>query len=145
MLNPFTEVNWNPDVRARKKFAVSLIIGFPAIAALFSAVAYLKSHSLNHFFLWLGVIGLAAGILLWLLPQISKPFYVIWYFVACCMGFVIGNLLFALFFYLIFTPLGLCMRLRRDPAITKGFDKQRNSYWRDAEKTVDLKRYYRQF
>ena len=145
MINPFAEVNWNPDRPARRKFAVSLIIGFPTIAVVFLAVAYLKHHSLNHFFLWLGVVGLAAGIILWLLPQIAKPFYLVWYFIACCMGFVIGNLLFALFFYLIFTPLGLILRLRKNPGITKGFDKQRSSYWHDAEKPVDLKRYYRQF
>lgn len=145
MINPFSEVNWNPDRLARRKFAVSLIIGFPVIAALFSAIAFLKHHSLNHFFVWLGVIGLAAGIILWLLPQIARPFYLVWYFIACCMGFVMGNLLFALFFYLIFTPLGLLLRLRRDPGLTKGFDKSRKSYWRDAEKQVDLKRYYRQF
>ena len=79
------------------------------------------------------------------LPQIAKPFYFVWYFLACCMGFVVGNLLFALFFYLIFTPLGLLLRLRKNQGITKGFDKSRKTYWRDAEKAVDLKRYYRQF
>jgi hypothetical protein len=145
MMNPFAEVDWNPDVRARKKFAVSLIIGFPAIAIVFSLIAFLKTHALSHFFLWLGIIGPAAGIVLWLLPQIAKPFYVAWYFIACCMGIVIGNVLFALFFYLVFTPLGLCLRLRKNKAITRGFDKSRKSYWRDAEKPVDLKRYYRQF
>jgi hypothetical protein len=61
------------------------------------------------------------------------------------MGFVIGNTLFALLFYLVFTPLGLCLRFRRQPAITKNFDKSRTSYWRDAEKSVDVSRYYRQF
>jgi len=145
MMNPFAEVNWNPDLRARKKFAVSLIIGFPAIAIVFSLVAFLVKHSWKPFFLWLGVIGFAIGIILWLLPQIAKPFYMVWYFIACCMGIVIGNLLFTAFFYLVFTPLGLCLRLRRNKAITKGFDKTRKSYWRDAEKLVDLKRYYRQF
>ena len=145
MINPFAEVNWNPDLPARRKFAASLIIGFPAIAILFSAITFLKHHSLNHFFLWLGVIGLAAGIILRLLPQIARPFYLAWYFIACCMGFVIGNLIFALFFYFIFTPLGLMLRLRKNQGITKGFDKSRNSYWREAEKQVDLKRYYRQF
>ncbi|MFT4587452.1 MAG: hypothetical protein ACI9VS_002084, partial [Candidatus Binatia bacterium] len=29
MLNPFKEVDWNPDLPARRKFAVSLVIGFP--------------------------------------------------------------------------------------------------------------------
>ena len=145
MMNPFAEVDWNPDLRARKKFAVSLIIGFPMIAVVFSLIAFLKTHAFNHFFFWLGIVGLAAGVVLWLLPQIAKPFYQVWYFLACCMGIVIGNVLFAVFFYLVFTPLGLCLRLRRNQGINKSFDKSRKSYWRDAEKPVDLKRYYRQF
>ena len=144
-MNPFAEVNWNPDRRARKKFAVSLIIGFPVIAVVFSAIALLETHSLSPFALWLGIIGCAVGIALWLLPQIARPFYVIWYFLAACLGFVIGNLLFALLFYLVFTPLGLLLRLRSRKPIEKGFDKSRKTYWRDAEKSVDLKRYYRQF
>jgi hypothetical protein len=65
--------------------------------------------------------------------------------VATVMGIVVGNILFALFFYLVVTPLGLLLRLRRNPPITKGFDKTRKSYWRDAKKPADLKRYYRQF
>lgn len=145
MMNPFHDVNWNPGVPEQKKFAASLIIGFPAIAAVFTLVVFLKTHTLGHFPLWLGGIGLTIGIILWLLPQVAKPFYLVWYFIACCMGLVIGNVLFALFFYLVFTPLGLLLRLRQKKAVTKGFDKSRDSYWRNVEKTVDLKRYYRQF
>jgi hypothetical protein len=145
MMNPFAEVDWNPDVRARKKFAVSLVIGFPVIAILFGGVTRLVKHSWHPIFLWLGIIGLTVGIVLWLLPQIARPFYVVWYFIACCIGIVVGNLLFALFFYFVVTPLGLCLRLRRNQPITKGFDPVRKSYWRDVKKPVDLKRYYRQF
>ena len=29
MVNPFNEVSWNPDLRERRKFALSLVIGFP--------------------------------------------------------------------------------------------------------------------
>jgi hypothetical protein len=145
MMNPFAEVDWNPDVRARKKFAVSLMIGFPVIAVVLMVVAYLKTRAFGHFPLWLGGIGFVAGVIFWLLPQIARPFYMVWYFIACCMGLVIGNVLFALFFYLVFTPLGLLLRLRKNQAITKGFDRSKGSYWRDVEKPVDLKRYYRQF
>jgi hypothetical protein len=145
MMNPFAEVDWNPDVRARRKFAVSLVIGFPVIAILLALVSYLKTRHAGHFPLWLGGVGFAAGIILWLLPQIAKPFYVVWYFLGCCIGIVVGNVLFALFFFLVFTPLGFLLRLRRNQPVTKGFDKSRKSYWRDAEKPVDLKRYYRQF
>lgn len=145
MINPFAEVNWNPDVPARKKFGVSLIIGFPVIALLLAVVSYLKTHAVGHFPAWLGGVGLAAGVLFWLLPQIARPFYMAWYFIACCMGIVIGNVLFAVFFYAIFTPLGLLLRLRKNPPLAKGFDKAAPSYWRVAKKPVDLKQYYRQF
>jgi len=144
MMNPFTEVNWDPGLKEKRSFARSLIIGFPAIAVFFSVVNWLSRHSAKPFFLWLGVIGFAVGVVLWFLPAIAKPFYLLWYFVACCMGFVIGNALFSLFFYLIFTPLGLVVR-GRSKFKNKGFDKAAATYWRDTEKVVDLNRYYRQF
>jgi hypothetical protein len=145
MMNPFADVNWKPGVPERKKFAVSLIIGFPLIAILFGVVTRLAKHTWNPFFLWLGIIGLAVGVVLWLLPQIARPFYVVWYFLGCCVGIVVGNVIFALFYYLVFTPFGLVRRTANRNAFPKGFDKSKSSYWQPAEKVVDLKRYYRQF
>jgi hypothetical protein len=145
MLNPFKDVHWNPDLAERKKFARSLMIGFPVIALSLATFTRLSSHTWQPFFLWLGVLGFAAGAVLWRLPQIARPFYVIWYFLGCCIGIVMGNLLFALFYYLLLTPMGLMMRLAgRDP-LRKKFDRSTPTYWRDAEKVVDVKRYYRQF
>jgi hypothetical protein len=145
MMNPFADVNWKPSLAEKRKFAVSLIVGFPAIAVVFSLVTWLVKHSWKPFFLWLGAIGLAVGIILWLLPQIARPFYVVWYFLACCMGIVVGNVVFALFFYLVFTPFGLARRTLNRRAFPKGFDKRAPTYWQPVEKVVDLKRYYRQF
>lgn len=145
MLNPFKDVNWNPGLAERRKFARSLVIGFPAIAIFFSIIGRLTAHAWKPFFLWLGVIGLGVGVLLWLLPQIARPFYVVWYFIACCMGFVTGNVLLSALYFLVFTPFGLLMRTAgRDP-LKKKFDKSTPTYWQDAKKVVDLKRYYRQF
>jgi hypothetical protein len=145
MMNPFKDVNWNPNLAEKRKFALSFIIGFPAIAVVFSLITWLAKHSWKPFFLWLGIIGLAVGVVLRLLPQIARPFYVAWYFIACCMGIVVGNIVFGLFFYLIFTPFGVLRRAASREAFTKGFDKSKPSYWRAADKAVDLKRYYRQF
>jgi hypothetical protein len=145
MMNPFKDVNWNPGLAEKRTFALSLIIGFPAIAAILSLATWLIKHSWKPFPLWLGIIGLAVGIVLWLLPRIARPFYVVWYFVACCMGIVVGNVVFGLFFYLVFTSFGLLRRAFSRDAFPKGFDKSKPSYWQPAEKAVDLKRYYRQF
>ncbi len=145
MLNPFKDVNWKPDVGERKKFALSLTLGFLIIALILALVTRLSSHAWKPFFLWLGVVGFITGAILWLIPQIARPFYAIWFFLGCCVGIVMGNTLFALFYYLLLTPMGLVMRLAgRDP-LRKKFDRSAPSYWRDAEKVVDVKRYYRQF
>jgi hypothetical protein len=145
MLNPFKDVNWNPGRAEKRKFAVSLIIGFPAIAIFLSIVGRLTAHTWKPFFFWLGIVGLTAGIVLWLLPIIARPFYAVWYFIACCMGFIMGNVLFSVFYFLVLTPLGLLMRMAgRDP-LKKKFDRKTSTYWEDAEKVVDLNRYYRQF
>jgi len=143
MMNPFTEVNWKPGLKEKKEFAKSLVIGFPSIALFLSVVTWLTRHMWKPFFLWLGVIGFAAGVVLWLLPMIAKPFYLLWYFIACCMGIVIGNLLFCIFYYVVFTPIGFLI-----PGRSKwknGIDKSARTYWRDAGKVTDAKRYYRQF
>src|SRR6476646_556781 len=142
MLNPFKDVNWNPGLAERKKFAVSLIIGFPVLALIMGTVTRFSSVACNPFFLWLGLIGLAVGVVLWLIPQIARPFYMLWYFLGCCVGIVVGNLLFATFYYLVLTPMGLAMRLGgRDP-LRRKFDRSTPSYWQDSEKDIDPKRYY---
>lgn len=145
MLNPFKDVNWNPGLAERRSFARSLVIGFPIAATVLSIITRLTAHAWKPFFLWLGLIGLAVGLVLWALPQIARPFYVVWYALGCCVGIVMGNVLFGVFYFLILTPIGLLMRAAgRDP-LGKRFSRSTPTYWRDAEKVVDVKRYYRQF
>ena len=145
MLNPFKDVNWNPDLAERRKFALSLVIGFPVIAIVFSLVGWLFKHTWKPFFLWLGVVGFSVGVVLWLLPRIAKPFYVVWYFIGCCAGIIVGNVLLAAFYYLFLTPLGLLLRAAGHKAVSKSFDKRCATYWRDAKKDIDPESYFRQF
>jgi hypothetical protein len=90
-------------------------------------------------------VGFTVGLVLRIFPSIARPFYVIWTFLGCCMGLVIGNLLLSLFFFLILTPMGSFMRLVGYRAIRKAFDKRTDTYWEDAETVSDVGRYYRQF
>ena len=145
MINPFKDTNWNPDLAERRSFAKSLIIGFPALAAIFTLTVWLKTHTLSSWTPWLAAIGTGAGVIFWLLPQIAKPFYLVWYFAACCIGIVVSNLLIAAFFYLVITPFGLLMRAFGRDSMKRKWDRSAATYWCEAEKIVDSKRYFGQF
>src|SRR5438874_2030133 len=139
MLNPFKEINWNPGPEDRRKFAKSLVIGFPCVAILFLLAGRVHSG------LWVAGIGTGLGILLLCLPSIAKPFYLVWYFLASCIGFVVGNLLLAITFYVFVTGVGLLKRSFGKQPISKSVQKEAATYWRDAEPSGDPQSYYRQF
>jgi len=146
MFNPFREVNWHPGRAEIRKFGWSLVIGFPSLAAVLLLAARLKSGTWNMPpFLWLAGCGLAAGALFVAIPLLAKPFYVLWYFLACCIGTIVGNTLLTAFYLLIVTPIGLAMRLFGRRAVSKTFDTNKRSYWEDVEKADDVKNYYGQF
>lgn len=145
MLNPFADVNWNPNIAERRKFGRSLVIGFPIVAIILALVFRITTNTWKPFPFWLGTIGLTLGVVFWILPQIARPFYSAWYFLACCMGFVVGNVLLSALFYLLVTPIGLAVRLSGRKLLCKCPDKSQVTYWREAQKVVDFKRYFRQF
>ena len=146
MINPFKEINWNPDVCEKRKFALSLIIGFPCLAVAFLGLMKIWGGSWEFETAgWIAGIGFAIGCILWALPKLAKPFYVIWYLVASCIGIVVGNVLFLLFFFTVIVLFGFVLRLMGKLSLQKGFNKAASSYWYDAEQITNPKRYYRQF
>jgi len=146
MMNPFKEVNWNPDVAERRKFGRSLVIGFPSIAVVLLLAGWFKTGAWKiQPALIIGGAGLAIGLVLLALPVIARPFYVIWYGLACAMGLVVGNILLAVVFYILITAVGLAMRMAGKHSISKTVDKSAPTYWNDAKPVTDPQRYYRQF
>jgi hypothetical protein len=147
MINPFKEIDWSPDRAKRRTFAISLMIGFPVIAALGFLMAWWRGGSLPApaGYLWLAGGGVAAGALFYAVPAIVRPFYVAWYFLAACIGIVVANVLMAVIYFGVVTPFGMIARSTRGLTLKKSLDRGRKSYWIDAERQVPPERYYRQF
>ena len=146
MFNPFSEVNWRPSLAERRTFGWSLMISLPSLAAALLMAARFWSGTWRVTpFLWLGGCGLAAGALIVACPSLARPFYLLWHFLACCIGTVVGNALLAAFYLLVITPVGAAMRAFGRQPVCKAFDRNRRSYWVDVEKTEDVRDYYRQF
>jgi hypothetical protein len=77
------------------------------------------------------VPGLIAAALLLVsvaMPSVLKPAWWPWMVLSRVLGFINSHLLLALVFYLLFTPIGLVMRLfGRDPLGDRDFRKARQS------------------
>jgi hypothetical protein len=146
MLNPFREVNWSPGPAERRSFARSLMIGFPCVSALLLIVRRLHSgHWHFELSLWIATIGLALGIALLLLPTIARPFYVAWYALACTIGFIVSNVLLATVYLVFFSFTGLLLRMAGHKPIRRSVDRSATSYWNDAGRPPESRRYFRQF
>lgn len=146
MLNPFKEVNWNPDTAARRIFAKSLVIGFPCLAVVLLLAGYCTGKGWNlKPALLLGGIGSAVGMLFYVVPAIASPFYVVWYALACCLGLIIGNVVLGLIFYVLVTGIGLVKRCFGNQLIRMTPDRQAKTYWLDAPPASNSKRYFSQF
>ncbi|MCP5517808.1 MAG: hypothetical protein H7A45_11205 [Verrucomicrobiales bacterium] len=146
MLNPFTQVNWQPDRAEKRRFGLSLIIGFPIFAlALFGLRRLLHDSVAPAPFVWLGGIGCAVGVVLYLLPFLARPVYLVWYGLACCIGFVVSNVLLALFYYVPVTAIGLGLRVAGRDSMQRRKADSAASYWHDVKPTADPERYFRQY
>lgn len=69
-----------------------------------------------------------------LIPGYLKLLYSLWMKFAFVMGWVNTRLILFILFYLVFTPIGLVMRIFGVDALDRKIDKSRNSYWKKKEK-----------
>jgi hypothetical protein len=117
-------------------------LGILVICGALTGLMIWREHSLAA---W--ILGAFAGwglvSLLWL--KLITPLYVVFGYFGLGLGWVNTRLVLGLMFYLVFTPMGVIMRLfGRDP-LKKGIDKTAPSYWRDADPPPTPDTYRRQF
>jgi hypothetical protein len=135
------DVNWNPSRRELRQFAG---IWLPAFAALVgSAVLYRSGSWTTAFVIWgaaiaVGAIGLAV-------PAFAKLVFVSWMAAAYPIGWVVSHLILGAVYYLVFTPIGLIMRLSGRDALARAADRSEKTYWVPHEPGRDAASYFRQF
>lgn len=145
MINPFAEINWQPDRTAMRNFGRSLVLG-GLVGLLFSTGMRmgLGTAGWRTVQLVFGVM-IPLGILAFLLPKVMKPLYFIWFFVSACIGLVTANLAMAVLYYLVLTPLGLILRLTGRDALQLRPPPDHEGMWRPHEPPRTPRRYYRQY
>lgn len=117
----------NLDKNTLKKFGITMGIAFLVIT-LFILIRHrhsilVTSIALSIFF-----------ILAFVAPILLKPIYIFWMKLAFILGWINTRLILFIIFYLIFTPIGLVMRLLGVDLLDRRIDKEKESYWWEKEK-----------
>lgn len=131
-------IDWNPSPRQLRQFAWIAPVGF--------ALVGWTVHRMGGA-LWWPIAGLALGLVLLVLglarPLALRPIYVLFMALAAPIGWVLSNLLVAIFYFLLITPLGLLFRLiGRDPLAVRR--QSSRTAWTERPASRDPGTYYRQ-
>jgi len=122
-----------------KKFGITMGIAFLVITLL----VFLKHKSLN---LAVSIISVIFFSLAFTFPVLLKPVYIFWMKLAFVLGWINTRLILLIIFYLIFTPIGLVMRLLGVDLLARKIEKNRETYWIKKEKrNFQPQDYARQF
>ena|SRR2546429_9635208 len=135
----WSDIPLRPTHKTLKQFAAGCLVIFPAVAAF----QYFKlgHHLLGIIFV---AIGLTIGPLGLIKPAAIRWFFVIWMVLAFPIGWLVSQLMLALLFYLILTPVALLFRLRgRDLLARK--KPISASFWLPKQSPEDVRSYFRQY
>ncbi len=125
------------DFQKRKKiFFVAVFCG----CVLYATIAYLKQHTTRS--LVIGSVGASLMAFHLLLPKASDTLFRIHTAVLSAIGSFLTKAFMIVFFYVIFTPYGLLMRLFGGDALHQKIDSKRESYWITKKSPSDCQKAY---
>ena len=135
------EINWRPNRRELRSFAIVALIA----SAIISLLLYvLKGLAVQ----WVAII-FAAGFIIFISSlvsiKITRIIYLSLILVTFPIGYVVSFILLAAFYFLLLTPLGLFFRLIGRDSLCRKFDLNAKSYWLSRQSPKNLDSYFHQF
>jgi len=134
------EINTNPSKRDLNWFGGLFLLFFGIVGSI---VFWRFEASGVAFVVWGGAA--AIDFVYWLVPSFRRPLFVGWLYLFSPVGWVVSNVVLAVAFYLVTTPIGLVMRLGgRDP-LKRRLDPEAETYWIERPAAAESSRYLKQF
>lgn len=129
----------NLDKKNLRKFGITMGVVFLVITLLI----FIKHR---YIAVSVSIISFLFFALALFIPRSLKLLYSLWMKFAFVLAWINTRLILFILFYLIFTPLGLSMKIFGADLLDRKIDKSRNSYWKKKEKKhFNLSDYERQF
>jgi hypothetical protein len=117
----------NLDKSSLRKFGVTMGIAFLVITLLI-----FSRH--RHSILPTAAISAIFFVLAFAVPGSLRQVYILWMKLALVLSWVNTRLILFVIFYLMFTPIGLAMKLFNADPLDRKIDKKKESYWGVREK-----------
>lgn len=135
----FQHVKWRPDSKELRRFAVAMLVGF-SLLGLFAAW---RAKEIGDTSIVLWTIGVSLAIAAFV-PKLGRVAYLGVYLPTSILGYFVSNVLLALMFFLVITPLGTLMRLMGKDLLQQRRPKQKMG-WTPIKGVKTEDSYYRQF
>ncbi len=123
------------DVKELRKFSIILFLAFCILGLI---VVWRKGE--------LGLVLCGVGLAL-LLCALTCPKFLIyphkgWMTLSLILGFLMTHLILSLMYYLVFTPIGIVMKIFGRDILRRQFDKNGETYWVKREQKAYLRERY---
>jgi len=136
----WSDIPFDPPLRTLRQFAGLWLVFFGAWGV---HQALIRGHAKAG--LILGVAALSVGLTGLIRPAAIRPIYVGWMVLAFPIGWTVSQVMLAIMFFGLFTPIGLVFRLLgRDP-LERAARPELESYWTPKPAPADPRRYFKQF
>ena len=134
-------------IALKKTFSASELRWFGPLFALFmgmiGALARWRFDA-PQIAVWIWAGAGVVIVLYYLIPGTRRAIFMCWLGVVFPIGWLLSHVLLGLVFYLLVFPIGLLLRVARYDPLTRKFDGEAASYWREREPVRDPRRYFRQ-
>jgi hypothetical protein len=135
------EIHENPSKKELAWFGllIAAFFGFVGLLARYQFGAIVVSR-------WLWIVGIAVPAVYYAAPALRLGVYRGWLYATYPIGWIVSHLLLGAIYYLVFTPVGLLLRLFGKDPMTRTLEPAAASYWvehRPCDSKAD--RYFHQY
>ena len=135
------EINWKPTRSELRIFGFGLTL-FCAIIAFLLFQNGGPSSWIEGLLLTVAVLSALASAMA---PEWLRAVYCGFMVLAFPIGWVMSHVIFAIVFYLVFTPIGLLFRISGRDLLKRRFDREAETYWEPHKPKDSPEDYFRQF
>jgi hypothetical protein len=143
------EINWSPTKKMIRAFSLKLILSFPFVGLFWTLLIFLLGTEKTwdwRVLAWIGGVGVSAGIISLISSRIGRLIWIFWYSIIVAFDKVIVWTTLPVFFFLIFFPYSMIIRIFRKTPIRKTLaDSASETYWTDEKAVKADDQYFRQF